>query len=72
MLRGLGEIVSGASRVVIELAVAMGGTRLFLATGRAFIVAWFAFLLKAPLLFRITFFIGIFILAFIAASHLLR
>jgi hypothetical protein len=35
-------------------------------------IASFTFLLEAPLLFHIPFFVGTFILAFVATSHLVR
>jgi hypothetical protein len=50
----------------------MGGTHLLLSVGSALMIASFTFLLEAPLLFHIPFFIGTFILAFVATSHLLR
>lgn len=71
MLRGLSKIALGTVRVV-GLALGTGGTRSLLALGGAFMVSSFAFLLEAPLLFRVTFFAGVFILAFVAISYLLR
>jgi hypothetical protein len=76
MLKGLGRILgktgSGVLRFVLRLATGMGGTRLLLSIGSALVIASFVFLLEAPLLFRIPFFIGALVLAFVATSHLLR
>ena len=72
MLRGLAKILSRGARFVLRLAVGMGGERFLLATGSAFVIGSLTFLLEGPLLFRITLFIGVFILAFVAAGRLFR
>lgn len=71
MSKALGTAGSGLLRFMLALATGMGATRLFLSLGSAFIIASFSFLLEAPLLFRIPFFIGAFLLAFVATSRLL-
>jgi hypothetical protein len=68
----LGKVVLGVLRFVLGLARGMGGTRLLLSTGSALMIASFTFLLEASLLFHIPFFIGAFIVVFVAASRLLR
>jgi hypothetical protein len=69
--KALGKAGSGFLRFAVALATGMGATRLLLSIGNAFIIASFCFLLEAPLLFRVPFFIGIFILAFVGTSRLL-
>ena len=69
--KALEKAGSGFLRFVLAVATGMGATRLLLSIGSAFIVASFCFLLEAPLLFRIPFFIGVFILAFVGTSRLL-
>lgn len=75
MVRALGRLLgktgSGVLRFVLGLATGIGGTNLLLSTGGALIIASFALLLEAPLLFRIPFSIGAFLLAFVAVSRLL-
>jgi hypothetical protein len=75
MLKGLGKVLgklgAGPLRLFLGLATGMGGTRLLLSIGVALMIASFTFLLEAPLLFRIPFFIGMFIIAFVATSRLL-
>ncbi len=68
----LGKVVSGVLQLVVGLARGMGGNRLLLLIGSALMIASFTFLLEAPLLFHIPFFIGAFILAFVTTSRLLR
>lgn len=72
MLKLLGKFISGAFRVIVGLAAGMGGTRFLLAIGTSFVIASFTFLLDGPLLFRITLFIGVFILAFVGTGRFLR
>jgi len=62
---------SGVLRFVLGLATGIGGTNFLLSIGGALIVASFALLLEATLLFRIPFSVGVFILAFVAASRFL-
>jgi hypothetical protein len=69
--KAFGKAGSGVLRFVLALATGMGSTRLLLSLGSAFVIASFSFLLEAPLLFRIPFFIGVFILAFVGTSGLL-
>ena len=69
--KALGKAGSGFLRFVLAVATGMEATRWLLSIGSAFIVASFCFLLEAPLLFRIPFFIGVFILAFVGTSRLL-
>ena len=69
--KALGKAGSGFLRFVLALATGMGATRLLLSIGSAFLIASFCFLLEALLLFRIPFFIGVFILAFVGISRLL-
>jgi hypothetical protein len=68
----LGKIGSGVLRFVLRLATGMGGTRLLLSIGSALMISSFTFLIEASLLFHVPFFIGLFILAFVATSHFLR
>jgi hypothetical protein len=76
MLKGLGKVFgklgSGSLRLVLGLATGMGGTRLLLSIGGALMIASFTFVLEAPLLFLVPFFVGTFIIAFVATSRLLR
>ena len=69
--KALGKAGSGFLRFVLAVATGMGATRLLLSIGSAFISASFCFLLEEPLLFRIPFFIGVFILAFVGTGRLL-
>jgi hypothetical protein len=57
---------------IVGLALRMRSPRSLLPIGGALMVSSFAFLLEAPVLFRVTFFVGAFILAFVAFSYLLR
>ena len=69
--KALGKAGSGFLRFVLALATGMGATRFLLSIGSAFIIASFCFLLEAPLLFRIPFFIGVFIVALVGTSRVL-
>jgi hypothetical protein len=69
--KALGKAGSGFLRFVLALATGMGATRLLLSIGSAFIIASFCFLLEAPLLFRVPFFIGVLIVAFVGTSRVL-
>ena len=69
--KALGKAGSGFLRFVLALATGMGATRLLLSIGSAFIIASFCFLLEAPLLFRVPFFIGVFIVALVGTSRVL-
>ncbi len=76
MLKGLGKVLGkiglGFLRLVLGLVKGMGGTRFFLSVGGALMIASFTFLLEAPLLFRVPFFVGAFMVAFVTISRLLR
>jgi len=76
MLKGLdkvyGKLGPGSLHLVLGLATVMGGTRLLLSIGGALMIASFTFLLEALLLFLVPFFVGTFIVAFVATSRLLR
>jgi len=76
MLKGLGKVFgkpgSGSLRLVLGLATGMRGPHLLLSIGGALMIASFTFLLEAPLLFLVPFFVGTFIIAFVATSRLLR
>ena len=69
--KAFGKVGSGVLRFVLALATGMGATRFLLSLGSAFIIASFTLLIEAPLLFRIPFFIGVFIIAFVGANRLL-
>jgi hypothetical protein len=69
--KAFGKAGSGVLRFVLALATGMGATRLLLSLGSAFVIASFSFLIEAPLLFRIPFFVGVFILAFVGTGRLL-
>ena len=69
--KAFGKVGSGILRFVLALVSSMGITRLLLSLGTAFTIGAFSFLLEAPLLFRIPFFIGVFILSFVGTSRLL-
>ena len=76
MIKGLGKVFgkigSGTLRLVLGLVTGMGGTRLLLSIGGALMIASFTFLLEAPLLFLMPFFVGTFIVTFVATSRLLK
>jgi hypothetical protein len=76
MIRGLGKVFGkigrGILKLTLGLATGMGATRFLLSVGGALMIASFTFLLEAPLLFRVPFFMGAFIVAFVATSHLLN
>jgi hypothetical protein len=67
-----GKIASGLLRLLVGLATGMGATRLLVSIGGALMIASSVFLLEAPLLFRIPFFVGAFIVAFAGLGRLLR
>lgn len=69
--KACGKVGSGVLRFGLALATGMGATRLLLSLGSAFVIASFIFLIEASLLFRVPFFIGVFILAFVATGRLL-
>jgi hypothetical protein len=68
----LGKAGSGFLRFILALVTGMGATRVLLSVGSALTIASFSFLLEGPLLFHVPFFIGVFVLAFVAASRLLK
>jgi hypothetical protein len=76
MIKGLGKVFGKIGpwilRLFLGLATGMGATRLLLSIGGALMMASFTFLLEAPLLFHVPFFIGAFIVAFVATSRLLK
>ncbi len=76
MFKGLGKVLGkiglGFLRLVLGLVKGMGDARFFLSVGGALMIASFTFLLEAPLLFRVPFFVGAFMVAFVAIGRLLR